>query len=134
MISSLTSYTRVAKCQRAKILSIGARAFKVSHVSVIYRHVTHSSHKSYLTLPYVTSLRVHSALELLRTCSLETNAFSVLHYVIKITLHCLMLHRFEIHSTLELLRTAFLFCRLAVSRLREANHWQQDSLDMAPLN
>ena len=59
---------------------------------VIYRHVTHSSHKSYLTF----------ALELLRTCSLENNAFSVLLYVIKITLHGLMLHRFEIHSALEL--------------------------------
>ena len=77
---------------------------------------------------------IHSALELLRTCSLETNAFSVLHYVIKITLHCLMLYRFEIHSALELLRTAFLRCRLVASRLREAALWQKDSLDMAPLN
>ena len=32
------------------------------------------------------------------TCSLENNAFSVLHYVIKVTLHYLMLHRFEIHQ------------------------------------
>ena len=32
------------------------------------------------------------------TCSLENNASSVLHYVIKVTLHHLMLHRFEIHS------------------------------------
>ena len=91
---------------------------------VIYRHVTHSSHKSYLTL----------ALELLRTCSLENSAFSVLLYVIKITLHGLTLHRFEIHSALELLRTAFLCCRLAASRFREAARWQQDSLDVAPLN
>ena len=77
---------------------------------------------------------IHSALELLRTCSLENNAFPVLHYVIKITLHCLMFHRFEIHTALELLRTAFLCCLLAASRLREAARWQQDSLDMAPLN
>ena len=42
-----------------------------------------------------------SALELSRTCSLENNAFSVLHYVIKFTLHYLMLHRFKIHSALE---------------------------------
>ena len=40
------------------------------------------------------------------TCSLEKNAFSVLHYFIKVTLHYLMLHRFKIHSALELLRTA----------------------------
>ena len=45
-----------------------------------------------------------------------------------------MLHRFEIHSALELLRTAFLFYRLAASRLREAARRQKDSLDMAPLN
>ena len=38
----------------------------------------------------------------LYTCSIENNAFSVLHYVIKVTLHYLMLHRFEIHSPLEL--------------------------------
>ena len=33
------------------------------------------------------------------TCSLVNNAFSVLHYVIKVTLHYLTLHRFGIHST-----------------------------------
>ena len=47
--------------------------------------------------------------------------FSDLHYVIKVTLHYLMLHRFEIHSALELSRTALLGCRLAASRLREAS-------------
>ena len=36
------------------------------------------------------------------TCSLENNAFSVLHYVIKVTLHYLK-DRFEIHSALEVL-------------------------------
>ena len=41
---------------------------------------------------------------MLCTCSLENNALSVLHYVIKVTLHYLMLHRFEIHG-LELSRT-----------------------------
>ena len=35
---------------------------------------------------------------ILRTCSLENNAFSVLHNVINVTLHYPMLHRFEIHS------------------------------------
>ena len=109
--------------------------FKVSHASVIYGHVTHSSHKSYLIhYRMLHRFEIHSTLELLRTCSLENNAFSVLLYVIKITLHGLMLHRFEIHSALELLRTAFLGYRLAASRLREAARWQQDSLDMAPLN
>ena len=56
----------------------------------------------------------------LYTCSIENNAFSVLHYVIKVTLHYLMLHRFEIHSPLELSRSALQGCRLAASRLREA--------------
>ena len=37
------------------------------------------------------------------TCSLENNAFSVLHYVIKVTFYYLKLHRFEIHSALEVL-------------------------------
>ena len=36
------------------------------------------------------------------TCSLENNAFSVLHYVIKVTLHYLK-DRFETHSALEVL-------------------------------
>ena len=94
------------------------------------------SHLIKVTLHYsmLHRFEIHSALELLRTCSLENNAFSVLLYVVKITLHCLILHRFEIHSAVELLRTPFLCCRLAVSRLREAAPWQQDSLDMAPLN
>ena len=42
------------------------------------------------------------------TCSLENNAFSVLHYVIKVTLNYLMLHRFEIHSALELFAHGFI--------------------------
>ena len=50
----------------------------------------------------------------------RNNAFSVLHYVIKVTLHFLMLHRFQIHSPLELSRSALQGCRLAASRLREA--------------
>ena len=58
------------------------------------------------------------------TCSFENNAFSILHYVIKVTLHYLMLHRFKIHSALELSRTVLLGCRCAASRLREAASWQ----------
>ena len=50
------------------------------------------------------------------TASGFNNAFSVLHYVIKLTLHYLMLHHFEIHSALELSGTALLGCRLAASR------------------
>ena len=42
--------------------------------------------------------------------------FSVLHYVIKVTLHYLMLHRFEVHSALELSRTALLGCSLAINK------------------
>ena len=57
------------------------------------------------------------------TCSLENNAFC-LHYVIKVTLHYLTLHRFKIHSVSELSRTALLGCPLAASRLREAARWQ----------
>ena len=36
-----------------------------------------------------------------------------IHYVVKVTLHYLLLHRFEIRSVLELLRTALLCCPLA---------------------
>ena len=32
------------------------------------------------------------------TCSLENNAFSVLHYVVNVALHYYMLHRFEFFS------------------------------------
>ena len=56
--------------------------------------------------------------------SLENKAFSVLYYVVKVTLHYSMLHRLEIYSALELSRTALLGCRLAASCLREAPLWQ----------
>ena len=46
----------------------------------------------------------------------------------KVTLHYLMLHRFEIHSALELSRKALLGCHLAASRLREAARWQKSTL------
>ena len=42
--------------------------------------------------------------------------FSVLHYVIKATLHYLMLHRFEVHSALELSLAALLGCSLAINK------------------
>ena len=42
------------------------------------------------------------------TCSLENNAFSVLHYIIKVTLHYYMLHRFKNHSSLERSLTSLL--------------------------
>ena len=45
----------------------------------------------------------------------------VLHYVIKVTLHYLMLHRCEIHSAMELSRMALLGCRLV---RRQAARWQ----------
>ena len=50
------------------------------------------------------------------TCSLVNNAFSVLHYVIKVTLHYLTLHRFGIHSTWNFSPMALSGCRLAASR------------------
>ena len=67
-----------------------------------------------VTLHYLMLHRceTHSALELSCGYSPENNALSVLHYVIKVTLH-LMLHLFEIHSALELSRTALLCCPLA---------------------
>ena len=58
------------------------------------------------------------------TYLLENGAFSVLHYVKKVTLHYLMLHRFKIHFFSELSRTALLGCRLVASRLHEAARWQ----------
>ena len=85
---------------------------QISHVFVIYRHETHS--------------RI-----ILCTCSLENNAFSVLHYVKKVTLHYLMLHRFEIHSALELSRKDLLCCCLARSLASSGgcslaiNFWKQ---------
>ena len=51
-------------------------------------------------------------------CSVENNAVSALHYVIKE----LPYNAFEIHSALELSSTALFRCRLAASRLREAAH------------
>ena len=51
------------------------------------------------------------------TRSLVNNAFSVLHYVIKVTLHYLTLHRFGIHSTWNFSPMALSGCRLAASRL-----------------
>ena len=58
------------------------------------------------------------------TAILELGVFSVLYYVLKVTLHYLMLYRSEIHSALELSRTALLDCCLAASRLCEAARWQ----------
>ena len=79
-------------------------------------------HKSYLTLPSVTSLRdpfcLSNALELAPKCLLEHNAFSVLHYVIKVILHYLTLHRFETHSALELSRA----CSLENNALSVLHH------------
>ena len=89
LLRNVMSYHKLRECR-----------LQVSHVFVIYRHETHS--------------RI-----ILCTCSLENNAVSVLHYVKKVTLHYLTLHRFEIHSALELSRTALLCYCLAVSRLRE---------------
>ena len=58
-------------------------------------HALH--HKTYLTLSYVTSLRDSFCLGTLRTCSLKNNAFSVLRYVIKVTLHYMYLHSTELN-------------------------------------
>ena len=46
---------------------------------------------------------------------------SLMHYVIKVTQHYLVLHRFYIHSALELSRTLY---NAAASRLREVARWQ----------
>ena len=52
-----------------------------------------------------------------RVRSKTKKAPSVLHYVIKVTLHYLMYHRIEIHSALELSRTALLGCPLTIERV-----------------
>ena len=57
-------------------------------------------------------------------CSLKNNAFSVLHYVIKVTSYYLMLHRFKIHSATELSHMALLRCRLEALHLRKAACYQ----------
>ena len=104
---------------------------QVSHVSVIYHHGTHSciiliqytrtlysgTHRKCMGSMAVFAKRpkksgrnneVVARRATLCTCSLENNAFSVLHYVIKVTLNYLMLHRFEIHSALELFAHGFI--------------------------
>ena len=54
------------------------------------------------------------------TCSLENNAFSVLHYVVNVALHYYMLHRCEFFSAPGTVsRTALLGLRLSASRLCE---------------
>ena len=62
------------------------------------------------------------------TCSLENNAFSVLHYVISVALHHSNITLCDIDSwfflPLEQSRTALLGCRLAALRRREAARWQ----------
>ena len=83
----------------------------------LYAHVANESTRRLVEDGMSTGLtNTHTArrFSVLFTCSLENNAFSVLHYVIKVTSHYLMLHRFEIHSALELSRTALLGCRLLV--------------------
>ena len=69
----------------------------------------------------------------------RSRTFSVLHYVIKITL-CYIASRFILPvKNLELSRTALLCCRLAASRLREAARWQlksvtEQTITRSPLN
>ena len=58
------------------------------------------------------------------TCSLKINAFSVLHYAMKIALNYCMLHQFEIFSTPGTIAHCSIRLRLAASCLREAAHWQ----------
>ena len=56
-------------------------------------------------------------------CSLESNAFSVLHYVM-VTLHYSMFHRFEMFYASGTIAHGSISCRLAASRLCEAARWQ----------
>ena len=138
----------IAKCQRAKILPIRVRCsicLEISRITVIWnfllffslKMIRNSSRQVRQLYAYVANESTRRLVEdgisqnsqtrtrlvdslLCITCSLENNAFSVLHYVIKGTLHYLMLHGFEIHSGLELSRAVLFGCRLAASRLREA--------------
>ena len=95
-----------------------------------YRNLHNLQTLLYTTLCYIT-LRFNLPWNFRRTRSLENNAFSALHYVIKVTSYYLMLHHFEIHSALELLRTALLCCRLAASSLSEAARWQLPLLNIS---
>ena len=88
------------KLQRANATAIRV-CCRWIHPTIGWRQDKHGTHKH----AHVDSLSCI-------TCSLENNAFSVLHYVIKVNLHYLMLHRVEIHSALELSRTALLYNRL----------------------
>ena len=57
------------------------------------------------------------------TCSLESNAFFVLHYVM-VALHYSMLHRFQMFSAPGTIAHGSISSRLATSRLSEAARWQ----------
>ena len=69
--------------------------------------------------PAFTNTRTARGLSIVYHLLLENNVFSVLHYVIKVTLHYLKLHRFEIHSALKVLSGTSLsgFRREAASSL-----------------
>ena len=84
----VTNYCNLRECR-----------LQVRHVSVIYRHGTHCSHKSYLTLLACDFEHVFA--------TKQCNLCSTLRHKSWLTLP-VMLYRFEIHSALELSRTALL--------------------------
>ena len=131
MISIFLVVIAITKCQRAKILPIRVLCLiclEKSWITVTIKKIPAGKCNSYMRM-----LQMNPPNDWLRTgwardsqtctwlvyslfcviCSLKNNAFSVLHYVIKVTLHYLMLHCFKIHSVLELSCTA-LGCLLAI--------------------
>ena len=128
-------------CYKKGLMWVNATAVrkwrKWIHLTTGWRRDEHGTHKhahgSWIlcSASHVRSKTMHS----LRRAPFDTSqwliglpwlnvidlTWLVLHYVIKVTLHYLMLHRCEIHSAMELSRMALLGCRLV---RREAAHWQ----------
>lgn len=84
---------------------------QVSHVSIIYRHGTHPC---ILLMHMFAPKTMHSLFNL--------------HYVIKVTLHCPMLHHFKTHFALELSSVALYHAATSLLVGEDSASKQRDSI------
>ena len=96
------------KFQRANATTIRV-CCKWIHPTIGYKRDDHGTYK------HAHGSWIPWSVSRVRSKTMKT--LSVLHYVIKVTLHYLMYHRIEIHSALELSRTALLGCPLTIERV-----------------
>ena len=96
------------KFQRANATTIRV-CCKWIHPTIGYKRDDHGTYK------HAHGSWIPCSVSRVRSKTMKT--LSVLHYVIKVTLHYLMYHRIEIHSALELSRTALLGCPLTIERV-----------------